>query len=231
MKKTVQGLIALALFLLLTSTVMASSVAGMDADAAMKKLLAGNQRFVSETYNRSDIGLARRAEISKGQHPFAIIVDCSDSRVAPEIIFDQGLGDLFVVRTAGNTVDDIAIGSVEYAVEHLGVRLVLVLGHEDCGAVKATVGGGKAEGHIDAIVQAIKPAVAIAKKKPGDLLSNAIAQNVDLVVERLQTSQPILEHALQTGKVKIVGGVYSLKDGSVDLHLPLLLKELMQKAH
>ena len=218
MKKTVQGLIALALFLLLTSTVMASSVAGMDADDAMKKLLAGNQRFVSETYNRGDIGLARRAEISKGQHPFAIIVNCSDSRVAPEMIFDQGLGDLFVVRTAGNTVDDIAIGSVEYAVEHLGVRLVLVLGHEDCGAVKAAVGGGKAEGHIDAIVQAIKPAVAIAKKKPGDLLSNAIAQNVDLVVERLQTSQPILKHALQIGKVKIVGGVYSLKDGSVDLH-------------
>ena len=231
MKKIAQGFIVLALFLLLTSTVMANSAAGMDADDAMKRLLAGNSRFVSETYNRGDIGLARRAELSKGQHPFAIIVDCSDSRVAPEFIFDQGLGDLFVVRTAGNTMDDIAIGSVEYAVEHLGVHLVLVLGQEDCGAVKATVGGGKAEGHIDAIVQAIKPAVAIAKKKPGDLLNNSIAENVDLVVERLRTSQPILEHALQTGKVKIVGGVYSLKDGSVDLHLPESLKELMQKPH
>ena len=191
MKKAVQGLIALALFLVLTSTVMGSNAAGMDADDAMKKLMAGNQRFVSEAYNRGDIGLSRRLELSKGQHPFAIIVDCSDSRVAPEFIFDQGLGDLFVIRTAGNIVDDIAIGSVEYAVEHLGVRLVLVLGHEDCGAVKATVAGGKAEGHIDAIVQAIKPAVAIAKKKPGSLLNNAIAQNVDMVVERLQTSQPI----------------------------------------
>ena len=228
MKKAVQGLISLALFLVLTSTVMASNAAGMDADDAMKKLMAGNQRFVSETYNRGDIGLNRRVEISKGQHPFAIILDCSDSRVVPEFIFDQGLGDLFVIRTAGNIVDDIAIGSVEYAVEHLGVRLVLVLGHEDCGAVKATVAGGKAEGHIDAIVQAIKPAVAIAKKKPGSLLNNAIAQNVDMVVERLQTSQPILAHALQTGRVKIVGGVYNLKDGSVDLHLPLLIKELMQ---
>jgi len=225
MKKPAQGLIALVLLLVLTSTVMASGAAGMDADDAMKKLMAGNQRFVSETYNRGDIGLNRRLELSKGQHPFAIIVDCSDSRVAPEFIFDQGLGDLFVIRTAGNIVDDIAIGSVEYAVEHLGVRLVLVLGHEDCGAVKATVAGGKAEGHIDAIVQAIKPAVVIAKKKPGNLLNNAIAQNVDMVVERLQTSQPILAHALKTDKVKIVGGVYNLKDGSVDLHLPPLIFE------
>lgn len=228
MKKPAQGLIALVLLLVLTSTVMASGAAGMDADDAMKKLMAGNQRFVSEAYNRGDIGLSRRLELSKGQHPFAIIVDCSDSRVAPEFIFDQGLGDLFVIRTAGNIVDDIAIGSVEYAVEHLGVRLVLVLGHEDCGAVKATVAGGKAEGHIDAIVQAIKPAVVIAKKKPGNLLNNTIAQNVDMVVERLQTSQPILAHALQTGKVKIVGGVYNLKDGSVDLHLPPLIKELLR---
>jgi carbonic anhydrase len=196
----------------------------------MKRLLAGNRRFVTENYNRGDIGPARRAELSKGQHPYAIIVDCSDSRVAPEIIFDQGLGDVFVVRTAGNTLDNIVIGSLEYAVEHLGVQLILVLGHEDCGAVKATIGigAGKAEGHIDAIVQAIKPAVAIARTKPGDVLNNAVAENVDLVVERLRTSQPILGNAVQAGKVKIVGGVYSLKDGSVDLHLPQTLKELTQ---
>jgi carbonic anhydrase len=219
MKKAVQGLIALALLLLFAATVMAGSAAGMNADEALKKLMDGNRRFVSETYNRGDIGPGRRAELSKGQQPFAIIVDCADSRVVPEFIFDQGLGDLFVIRTAGNIVDDIAIGSVEYAVEHLGVRLVLVLGHDDCGAVKATVAGGKAEGHIDAIVQAIKPAVAIARQKPGNLLNNAIAQNVDMVVERLQTSQPILAHALQTGAVKIVGGVYSLKDGSVELRI------------
>ncbi len=227
MKKAVQRLIALALFLVFTSTVMASGAAGMDADKALKKLMAGNRRFLSENYDRGDIGLNRRADISKGQHPFAIIVDCSDSRVVPEFIFDQGLGDLFVIRTAGNIVDNIAIGSVEYAVEHLGVRLVLVLGHDDCGAVKATVAGVKTEGHIDTIVNAIKPAVAIAKSKPGDLLNNAIAQNVDMVVKRLQTSQPILAHAVQTGKIRIVGGVYSLKDGSVDFRLPLLIKELM----
>ena len=228
MKKAVQGILSLALLLLFASTVLAGGAAGLDAEEALKKLMDGNRRFVSETYDRGDIGPARRAEISKGQRPFAVIVDCSDSRVVPEFIFDQGLGDLFVIRTAGNIVDDIAIGSVEYAVKHLGVRLVLVLGHDDCGAVKATVAGGKAEGHIDAILQAIRPAVAVAMQKPGNLLDNAIAQNVDMVINRLQSAQPILAQALQTGDVRIVGGVYHLKDGSVDWRLPLSLQESLR---
>ena len=228
MKKAVQGILSLALLLLFASTVLAGGAAGLDAEEALKKLMDGNRRFVSETYDRGDIGPARRAEISKGQRPFAVIVDCSDSRVVPEFIFDQGLGDLFVIRTAGNIVDDIAIGSVEYAVKHLGVRLVLVLGHDDCGAVKATVAGGKAEGHIDAILQAIRPAVAVAMQKPGNLLDNAIAQNVDMVINRLQSAQPILAQALQTGDVRIVGGVYHLKDGSVDWRLPLSLQQSLR---
>ena len=228
MKKAVQGILTLALLLLFASTVLAGGTAGLDAEESLKKLMDGNRRFVSETYDRGDIGPGRRAEISKGQRPFAVIVDCSDSRVVPEFIFDQGLGDLFVIRTAGNIVDDIAIGSVEYAVKHLGVRLVLVLGHDDCGAVKATVAGGKAEGHIDAILQAIRPAVAVARQKPGNLLDNAIAQNVELVVHRLQSAQPILAQALQTGDVRIVGGVYHLKDGSVDWRLPLSLQQSLR---
>ena len=228
MKKAVQGILTLALLLLFASTVLAGGAAGLDAEESLKKLMDGNRRFVSETYDRGDIGPARRAEISKGQRPFAVIVDCSDSRVVPEFIFDQGLGDLFVIRTAGNIVDDIAIGSVEYAVKHLGVRLVLVLGHDDCGAVKATVAGGKAEGHIDAILQAIRPAVAVAMQKPGNLLDNAIAQNVDMVINRLQSAQPILAQALQTGDVRIVGGVYHLKDGSVDWRLPLSLQQSLR---
>ena len=228
MKKAVQEILALALLLLFASTVLAGGAAGLDAEEALKKLMDGNRRFVSETYDRGDIGPGRRAEISKGQRPFAVIVDCSDSRVVPEFIFDQGLGDLFVIRTAGNIVDDIAIGSVEYAVKHLGVRLVLVLGHDDCGAVKATVAGGKAEGHIDAILQAIRPAVAVARQKPGNLLDNAIAQNVDMVINRLQSAQPILAQALQTGDVRIVGGVYHLKDGSVDWRLPLSLQQSLR---
>ena len=228
MKKAVQGIFTLALLLLFASTVLAGGAAGLDAEEALKKLMDGNRRFVSETYDRGDIGPGRRSEISKGQRPFAVIVDCSDSRVVPEFIFDQGLGDLFVIRTAGNIVDDIAIGSVEYAVKHLGVRLVLVLGHDDCGAVKATVAGGKAEGHIDAILQAIRPAVAVAMQKPGNLLDNAIAQNVDMVINRLQSAQPILAQALQTGDVRIVGGVYHLKDGSVDWRLPLSLQQSLR---
>lgn len=228
MKKAVQGILTLALLLLFASTVLAGGAAGLDAEESLKKLMDGNRRFVSETYDRGDIGPGRRAEISKGQRPFAVIVDCSDSRVVPEFIFDQGLGDLFVIRTAGNIVDDIAIGSVEYAVKHLGVRLVLVLGHDDCGAVKATVAGGKAEGHIDAILQAIRPAVAVAMQKPGNLLDNAIAQNVDMVINRLQSAQPILAQALQTGDVRIVGGVYHLKDGSVDWRLPLSLQQSLR---
>ena len=228
MKKAVQEILALALLLLFASTVLAGGTAGLDAEESLKKLMDGNRRFVSETYDRGDIGPGRRAEISKGQRPFAVIVDCSDSRVVPEFIFDQGLGELFVIRTAGNIVDDIAIGSVEYAVKHLGVRLVLVLGHDDCGAVKATVAGGKAEGHIDAILQAIRPAVAVAMQKPGNLLDNAIAQNVDMVINRLQSAQPILAQALQTGDVRIVGGVYHLKDGSVDWRLPLSLQESLR---
>ena len=228
MKKAVQGILTLALLLLFASTVLAGGTAGLDAEEALKKLMDGNRRFVSETYDRGDISPGRRAEISKGQRPFAVIVDCSDSRVVPEFIFDQGLGDLFVIRTAGNIVDDIAIGSVEYAVKHLGVRLVLVLGHDDCGAVKATVAGGKAEGHIDAILQAIRPAVAVAMQKPGNLLDNAIAQNVDMVINRLQSAQPILAQALQTGDVRIVGGVYHLKDGSVDWRLPLSLQQSLR---
>ena len=228
MKKAVQGILTLALLLLFASTVLAGGTAGLDAEESLKKLMDGNRRFVSETYDRGDIGPGRRAEISKGQRPFAVIVDCSDSRVVPEFIFDQGLGDLFVIRTAGNIVDDIAIGSVEYAVKHLGVRLVLVLGHDDCGAVKATVAGGKAEGHIDAILQAIRPAVAVAMQKPGNLLDNAIAQNVDMVINRLQSAQPILAQALQTVDVRIVGGVYHLKDGSVDWRLPLSLQQSLR---
>ena len=228
MKKAVQGILTLALLLLFASTVLAGGAAGLDAEESLKKLMDGNRRFVSETYDRGDIGPGRRSEISKGQRPFAVIVDCSDSRVVPEFIFDQGLGDLFVIRTAGNIVDDIAIGSVEYAVKHLGVRLVLVLGHDDCGAVKATVAGGKAEGHIDAILQAIRPAVAVAKQQPGNLLDNAIVQNVGLVVRRLQSAQPVLAPALQTGDLKIVGGVYRLKDGSVDWRLPLSLQQSLR---
>jgi carbonic anhydrase len=162
---------------------------------------------------------ARRA-VAKGQTPFAIIVGCSDSRVGPEIVFDQGLGDIFVVRTAGEVVDATALGSIEYAVEHLGSSLIVVLGHERCGAVSAAVARAKEPGHIAAVLKAIEPAVEQTKGKPGDPVENAVrAQAVD-VAKQLQDAKPILAERVHSGKLKIVAARYVLDSGKVEF-LPL----------
>ena len=156
---------------------------------------------------------ARRIATTKAQHPFAIIVACADSRTPPEIIFDQNIGDLFVVRTAGNLVDDFALGSIEYAVEHLGSRLIIVLGHERCGAVQAALAGGSAPGHIEALVQAIQPAVAASKGKPGDPLTNAVHQNDADVATKIRKQAELGDLASQ---VRIVQGYYNLDTGKVE---------------
>jgi carbonic anhydrase len=158
----------------------------------------------------------RRAELAKSQHPFATIVSCSDSRVPPEIVFDQGLGDLFVCRVAGNVVDDHSLGSIEYAVDHLAVRLIVVLGHQSCGAVKAAketiAAKGKAPGHIESLVTAIKPAVETTAK---DDLETTIKANVKHVVNALRSSKPILKAKIDSGEVQVIGGYYSLDTGGV----------------
>ena len=158
----------------------------------------------------------RRVELTKSQHPFAIIVGCSDSRVPPEIVFDQGLGDLFVLRVAGNVIDDHSLGSAEYAVDHLAVRLIVVLGHQRCGAVKAAketiAAKGKAPGHIQSLVTAIQPAVETTAK--GDLEAT-IKANVDHVVQALRSSTPILKAKVDSGELRVVGAYYSLDTGSV----------------
>lgn len=189
---------------------------GVSPEQALQLLTDGNTRFVTEKHGASNIGQVRRNELTKGQHPFAIIVSCSDSRVPPELVFDQGLGDLFVIRTAGEVVDDIALGSIEYAVEHLGVHLVVVLGHEECGAVKAAVAGGEIPGHIAAITKAIQPAVLQAKTEAGDQVSNAVKDNVDLIVKKLIVTKPIIDDAVAHKHIQIVGGVYDLKTGKVN---------------
>src|SRR5947209_10905279 len=130
-------------------------VSGTAADEALARLMAGNRRYVLHKEQHPDQSLTRRKELESGQHPFAVILGCADSRVSPEILFDQGLGDLFVIRVAGNVVDDTILASVEYAVEHLGTRLIMVLGHEKCGAVSAAIEGGKQPRHLDALVAAI----------------------------------------------------------------------------
>jgi carbonic anhydrase len=158
----------------------------------------------------------RRDELTKSQHPFAIILGCADSRVPPEIVFDQGLGDLFVVRVAGNVIDDHSLGSIEYAVDHLVVRLIVVLGHERCGAVKAareTIAAKvQAPGHIQSLVTAIQPAVEATAK--GDLKATVEA-NVKNVTQALRLSTPVLKPKVDSGELKVVGAYYSLDTGTV----------------
>lgn len=197
---------------IVTAAQESPSVSGKDA---RQRLVDGNKRYSDAKMTCPDSTAARRAEVAKGQHPFAAIVSCSDSRVPPEIIFDQGLGDLFVVRLAGNIVDDDALGSIEYAVEHLGVRYIMVLGHERCGAVEAAVKGGAVPGHIGSLVTAIEPAVDKARLESGDLLENAVRENVVMVVGRLRSSKPILEDLVKKGELTIEGGRYDLDAGTV----------------
>lgn len=192
---------------------------GITADQALEKLKDGNARFVSGDVEHPNQSAERRAEVVSGQHPFAIIVGCSDSRVPPEIIFDQGIGDIFVVRTAGQVMDDAALGSIEYGAEHLGVPLVVVLGHDSCGAVAATIEGGEAPGHIASLVEAIQPAVDEARKEASEeeLLSASIDINIKNVVDQLETSEPILSELVKKGELTVVGARYHLDSGEVEI--------------
>jgi carbonic anhydrase len=182
-------------------------------DEALSRLKAGNERFADSKESTSKPLAARRAETAKEQHPFAIVVACADSRSAPEIVFDQNIGDLFVIRTAGNLVDDYALGSIEYAVDHLGTRLIVVLGHERCGAVTAALGGGSAPGHINSLVRDIQPAVAASKGKEGDALTNAIHENDAKVADKIRKQAQLGELAAQ---VRVVEGYYDLDTGKVE---------------
>lgn len=184
---------------------------------AMERLKDGNQRYLAAKMAGPRRGKDQRALVSKSQLPFAVIVGCADSRVPPEIIFDQGLGDLFVVRVAGNVLDDPGIGSIEYAVEHLGSRLIVVLGHERCGAVDAACKGGNPGGHVGSLVEAIRPAVEVARRHKGDnLLADAVKANVQRVVDQLKGSWPVLGPEVREEKISIVGAVYDLETGLVE---------------
>ena len=191
-----------------------------NADEALTRLLEGNQRYAAGKSQELNESASRRAELASGQNPFATIFSCVDSRVPPELIFDRGLGDLFIVRTAGQVIDRAVLGSLEYGVAELHIPLLMVLGHEKCGAVKATVEAveenAAAEADIDWLVQGITPAVEAAKTQPGDLLDNAVKANVRLTVERLKGS-PILSEALEKGELTIVGARYDLDTGAVEV--------------
>lgn len=190
-------------------------------EEAENAIMEGNKRFVSANLENKDLSSEVRINLSKnGQHPFATIVTCSDSRVAPELIFDQGLGDLFIIRDAGNIVDTLEIGSVEYAVEHLETPLVIVLAHDKCGAVQATVEGGETTPSIQTIIDKIKPSLDKVRAENKDANEEEIASEVENAnaketVNELMKSTAI-KNLVDSGKLKVVAAKYHLESGEVE---------------
>jgi carbonic anhydrase len=184
--------------------------------AALARLVEGNKRFVNGNINHNSLTAQQWTDLAKGQHPFAIILACADSRLSPEIIFDQGLGDVFVIRNAGNLLDDHVLGSIEYAVEHLHASLIVVLGHTKCGAVTAAVAGGEAPGHLKSIVESLSSAVSMAKKKPGDPVDNAVRINAKQEANTLTQTEPIVAEAVKAGQVEVIAARYDIATGQVE---------------
>lgn len=190
-------------------------------DEALERLVEGNARYVAEAAVNQDFSAGRAAR-AEAQHPFAAILSCADSRVAPEIAFDQGLGDLFVVRLAGNFVNDDGLASLEFGTQVLGIPLVLVLGHTSCGAVAATIGVVQEDlelpGRLPGLAEAMRPGIERAiGQEPEDLLAAATIENVRHNVEKLQSADPIVSALVAEGRVKIVGGIYDISTGEVTL--------------
>ncbi len=186
-------------------------------DDALERLLLGNRRYVAGLSEHPRSNPERREELRGGQSPFAVVLCCSDSRVSPELIFDQGLGDLFVMRVAGNIAPDAVIGSIEYAVEHLGSTLVVVMGHSSCGAVSAAVSGYAEEDHIKSIVAELQPAVEAAAGSAGDAVGVAARANAGIVAESLRACEPLLAPAVASGRARVVAAYYDLESGAVEL--------------
>jgi carbonic anhydrase len=183
---------------------------------ALARLKAGNQRFIAGKPQHPHQNPKRRSELAAGQRPFAIVLGCADSRTSPEVLFDQGLGDLFVIRVAGNILDDHVLGSIEYAVDHLGAKLIVVLGHQRCGAVQAAKetldSKAEAPAHINSIVAAIQPAVEATR---GADVEATIKANTDNVVRSLRSSEPVLKKEVEAGAITVLGAYYDLGTGAV----------------
>jgi carbonic anhydrase len=192
----------------------------LSPEASLERLRQGNARYVEGVSLRHDFKHEREA-LAGGQNPFAAILSCADSRIAPEYAFDSGRGDLFVCRVAGNFANNDTVASMEYAVAVLGVPLILVLGHDSCGAVDATIKSLKDDqplpGHMPSLVEAIAPSVKAVSQQGGDTLGKAIRQNVIDTVAKLRSATPILSAAVEQHKLKVVGGIYRLTDGRVDM--------------
>ncbi|UFP92659.1 carbonic anhydrase [Gloeobacter morelensis] len=200
----------------------AEAATNLTADQALERLVEGNKRWIQFKLTGADRTKSRLAEVAKGQSPFAAFVSCADSRVPAELIFDQGLGDLFMNRVAGNVLDEMMLGSLEFATSVLGAPLVVVMGHQRCGAVQAAVKavteGTQFPGHLANFVDAIRPAAASIKGMPGDAVENAIRANVLITVDKIKTAPPIISKLVEQGKVKVVGARYDLDTGAVSFY-------------
>lgn len=196
--------------------VLADEGLNVPATDALQQLKCGNGRFTTLQMVHPDISIDRRNQLVSAQHPFAVVISCSDSRVAPEVIFDQGLGDIFVIRNAGNTFDEHVMGSVEYAVEHLGVNLVVVLGHGSCGAVAATMGNAKGSKYIKSIEKSIKPAIKEAEKEKCLCAPCVTKDNAILVSQELLKRSHVLKEAIEERGLKVVPAYYHLDSGAVE---------------
>jgi carbonic anhydrase len=192
----------------------------LSPDASLERLMKGNARYVDGVSRRHDFKHEREALVG-GQNPYAAILSCADSRIAPEYAFDSGRGDLFVCRVAGNFANAESIASLEYSVAVLGVPLIAVLGHDNCGAIDAAIkslkDGTTLPGHLPTLVEGVTPAVKAVLSQGGDTLGKAIRQNVTDTVAKLRAATPILSAAVEQRKVRIVGGVYGLRNGRVEM--------------
>ena len=189
----------------------------LSAQDAIKKLTEGNERFIKLKEKHPDSNKKRRSEMLKGQHPFVVILSCSDSRVPPELIFDQGLGDIFEIRNAGNVLDEHVIGSIEYAVMHCGVKLIVIMGHQDCGAIAATLSGKSETKYIKSLEDSIQPAVEDCKKQGLDVNSdNVVKAHVMQDIEELMSQDTELVKYMKENKVQVVPAYYHLDTGKVD---------------
>lgn len=211
------GLVTLALLML--ARPVAAQTAALTPDEALARMQAGNQRFMAGTAQHPHADRGRLEETAGGQAPFATVIGCSDSRVPIEVVFDQGIGDLFVIRVAGNVCDVDEIGSIEYGVDHLATPLLVVLGHENCGAVTAVATGAEVHGSIPALIDNIRPAVERAEALTGaegsEVVSAAVVENVWQSISDLISNSPPVRQRLNAGQLKIVGAVYSLESGEV----------------
>lgn len=221
MKRLSVAALAVAVVLAAFAAAVASGGPGISADEALVKLKQGNTRFVSGTLEHPNQNAARRQDTgTNGQHPFAVVLTCADSRVPPEVLFDQGLGDLFAVRVAGNVAATDEIGSIEYAVEHLGSPLVVVLGHTKCGAVTAVVKKEHVTDNIAKLVSPMAPAVAKVEKQYASadqqtVIAKAIEANVWQSMADMEAKSPLITQFKKEGKVTVIGAIYDVDTGTV----------------